>query len=72
MSFSDWPNQPNLLIGQQVEVELTSGKSLGIVSAYNSSTKQFTILFGKDEKQLDFFAVTFKIVNYIFYVLKLC
>jgi hypothetical protein len=61
----DWPNQPTLLIGKNIEVEWKQGKMYkGKVTAYNPSTKRFTILYDdNEEKEYDMFTKTFKIVR---------
>jgi hypothetical protein len=65
----DWPNQPSLLTGRNIEVEWKHGKMYkGKVTAYNPSTKRFTILYDdQEEKEYDLFTKTFKIVSLSFF-----
>lgn len=70
----DWPNQPSLLIGRNVEVEWKDGKmSKGKVVAYNPSTKRFSILFGDhEERECDLLTKTFQIVSSCLFLSNSC
>jgi hypothetical protein len=71
--YLDWPNKPDLLVGQRISVEWKHGKLYsGKVIRYSPSSKIHTVLYDDgEEKYYDMFTKTFQIViQFCFYISK--